>query len=335
MDLRQLRYFVAVARAGSFMAASRVLHVSQPALGYQIKQLEATLEVDLLRRHSRGVALTPAGATLLAHAEDLLERLRGAEAAILPFRKKLAGELSLGVTPTSGRVLAPDLLAACAERTGLKIAIHQGMSTDLFGRVEAGTLDMALCYEAHGSKAVRTIPLYRERLYLIGPPDVVTSNAPIAFDELRRFSLVLDDRFQVIRRRVEAVARERRVKLDVALEIEPINLKREMMVRHRRCTVVPYGLFLDEIRAGQLNARKIRSPALTQSMHLAFRRNLNDVLSGFMLSVIEEAVASKIVEGSLGWEVEPRSAGRQRHDARRVERARAGRSFKRAPSLLR
>jgi LysR family nitrogen assimilation transcriptional regulator len=302
MDLRQLRYFVAVVRAGSFVAASRLLHVSQPALGYQIKQLETALEVDLLRRHSRGVALTPAGAALLQQAEDILDRVRRAEQAILPFRKELAGELSVGVTPTSGRVLAPDLLASCAERTRLRISIHQGMSADLIRRVEEGALDMAFCYEAHASKKVRTVELYRERLYLVGPPEVVKSNAPVAFDDLRHVPLLLDDRLQVIRRRVEAVARERRIKLGVAMEIEPINLKREMMVRHRRCTIVPYGLFLDEIRDGRLNARKIRSPALTQSLHLAFRRNLSEPLSGFMLAALRDSVERKIAEGGLGWE---------------------------------
>ncbi len=316
MDLRQLRYFLAIARSGSFMAASRQLHVSQPALGYQIKQLEQALEVDLFSRHSRGVALTPAGTALLAHAEAVLDRVRLAEQAVLPFQKKLSGELSLGVTPTSGRVLVPDLLAACAERTGLRITIHQGMSYDLFGRVEAGTLDMALCYEAHETKRVGAIRLYRERLYLVGPPDVVGSNRPIAFDALRDFSLVLDDRLQVMRRRLETVARERNVALTVALEIEPINLKREMIVRHRRSTVVPYGLFLDEIREGRLNARKIRSPALTQALHLVFRRGQADAPRAFMLSVIRETVAKKIAEGGLGWEGEPRARAPSRAASR-------------------
>jgi LysR family nitrogen assimilation transcriptional regulator len=305
MDLRQLRYFLAIARSGSFMAASRRLHVSQPALGYQIKQLEAALEVDLFNRHSRGVALTEAGAALLPQAEAVLDRVRLAEQAILPFQKSLAGELSLGVTPTSGRVLAPDLLAACAERTNLRIAIHQGMSYDLLGRVDAGTLDMALCYDAHETKRVSAVPLYRERLYLVGPPDLVRSNQSITFDALGKVPLVLDDRLQVMRRRIENVARARKIKVRVALEIEPINLKREMIVRHRRCTVVPYGLFLDEIRSGQLNARKIRSPALTQSLHLVSRHSLAEAPRAFMLAIIRETVARKIAEGGLGWEREP------------------------------
>lgn len=302
MDLRQLRYFIAVARSRSFMAASRILRVSQPALGYQVKRLEDALEVSLFDRHSRGVELTKAGLKLLQHAEAIVERVRLAEEAILPFQKKLAGELSLGVTPTSGRILAPEIFAICAERTRLRITVHQGMSHDLFRRVEAGTLDMALCYEADDAKKGKMVRLYRERLCLIGPPDIVKSSKPISFDELNHFSLVVDDRFQVIRQRMERVARERGIKLNVALEVEPINLKREMIIRHRRCTVVPYGLFLDEIKGKQLNARQIRTPPLTQSLYLVTRRKLNAAVSTFMVSIIKDIVARKIAQRSLRWE---------------------------------
>lgn len=317
MDLRQLRYFVTIARAGSFTAASRLLHVSQPALGYQIKQLEKALKVELLNRHARGVTLTDAGAKLLEHAEDLLSRLRRAEQAMAPFQKGLAGELALGVTPTSGRALVPALLAACAEKTALRVTVHQGMTGDLLRRVDAGALDLAFCYGSPGIDRVRGAPLYREPLCLVGPPDILGSRDPVSFDELSRFSLVLDDRFHVMRRLIERIARTRHVALGVALEIEPINLKREMMVRHRCCTIVPYGLFLDEIREGRLGARRIVDPSLMQALHLVARRGLNQRLSAFMLALMRDLVTRVIAEGELGW-IAPRPGGKPAHSARRA-----------------
>jgi len=313
MDLRQLRYFVAVARSRSFIGASRLLHISQPALGYQIKRLEEALKVDLFSRHSRGVTLTQAGVELLEHAEAILDRLRSAEEAIKPFQRKLMGQLSLGVTPTSGRVLVPEILDTCAERTNLKIVVQQGMSDGLFRRIEAGALDVALCYETPGMERAKTIKLYREKLFLVGPPDVLGSARPIRFRELERVPLLLEDRSHVIRRLIESIARDRNIKLDVALEIEPVNLKREMVVHHRYCTIVPYGLFLEEIKSGQLGAREIRNPMLTQSLRLIFRRQLNETLGKFMLSVIRDAVAKKIAEGMLGWKpAAPRRVARRR-----------------------
>lgn len=302
MDIRQLRYFIAIARAGSLTAASEHLRVSQPALGYQVKKLEDMLEVDLFARHSRGVQLTEAGCKLLRHAEAIVDRMQAAEEAMRPFQKSLAGNLSLGVTPTSGRILAPEIFSRCAEESRLRVAVHQAMSHDLLRRVEAGRLDMAFCYDPVDTKKINSIKLYREKLFLVGPPDIVDSSAPIGFDRLRDHALLLDDRLQVIRQRVERVARQRGIKLNVALEVEPINLKREMLIRNRCGTVVPYGLFLDEIKAGQLNAREIVRPALVQSLHLIFRRNLNAAVAKFMVAMVKSTVDKKIAEGTLRWQ---------------------------------
>lgn len=302
MDIRQLRYFIAVAHSGSLTAASRRLRVSQPALGYQVKKLEDMLEVNLVARHSRGVELTEAGRKLLRHAEAIIDHMRVAEEAMRPFQKKLAGNLSLGVTPTSGRILAPEIFSICADETRLQITVHQAMSHDLLRRVEAGRLDMAFCYDPDDAKKINSIKLYREKLFLVGPPGIVNSNESISFDRLRDYSLLLDDRLQVIRQRVERVARQRGIKLNVTLEVEPINLKREMIIRNRCCTIVPYGLFLDEIRAKQLNAREIARPALVQRLHLIFRRNLNVAVGKFMVAIVKATVARKIAEGTLRWE---------------------------------
>ena len=97
MDFRQLRYFLAVMDAGSFTAAARRLHVSQPALGYQVKQLETRYGAPLLERHSRGVAVTPAGAVLAAHGRKILAEVEAAEAALGDLKAAPAGSVSLGV----------------------------------------------------------------------------------------------------------------------------------------------------------------------------------------------------------------------------------------------
>lgn len=302
MDLRQLRYFAAVAHSGSFTGASRALHISQPALGYQVKHLEQTLGTDLLLRHSRGVVPTEAGKLLLRHVERILADVEAAEAALDPFRRKLVGDVALGVTPTSGRALVPDLLKLCAAQTGLRIALRQGMSNGLLAETLAGALDMAFCYDPPEIERTRPVALYREALFLIGPPDLVGPHRQdLAFATLEQFPLLLDNRLQNLRQLVETIAAERGVALNVTLEIEPINLKREMIVHYRRCTIVPYGLFRDEIRSGELRARRIVEPTLMRTMNLVLRPSLPESVGTFMLSAIRTIVAECIAEGELGW----------------------------------
>lgn len=82
MELRHLRYFVAVAEAGSLtVAAEQTLHTSQPSLSRQIRDLESELGARLLTRRARGIELTPAGRTFLDHARLVLSQIEAAAEA--------------------------------------------------------------------------------------------------------------------------------------------------------------------------------------------------------------------------------------------------------------
>ena len=83
MDIRQLRYFSAIAEAGSFTKAAERVRIAQPALGLQIKKLEEELGTVLLVRHSRGVQVTEAGALLLRHAGSILQLVEDARLEVM------------------------------------------------------------------------------------------------------------------------------------------------------------------------------------------------------------------------------------------------------------
>ena len=94
MELRHVRYFVAVAEALSFRQASKQLHVSQPSLSVQIKQLEGELGVPLFRRSKRRVEITRAGQVFLSAAREILLRLQQASAAALHTESGEVGPLA-------------------------------------------------------------------------------------------------------------------------------------------------------------------------------------------------------------------------------------------------
>lgn len=302
MDLRQLRYFRTVALSGSFIAASRTLHISQPAIGYQVKQLEDALGTELFVRGARGVTMTEAGRTLLAHADRIFVAVKEAQAALDPFRDQLVGDITIGVTPTSGRALAPELLELIARETKLRVTLRQGMSNELLNAVMSGHIDMTFCYDPPSTERVRLLPLYSEPLMAIGMEELIgAGSGPIDFDELVRQPLLLDDRFQTIRQVFDEIIQSKRLPQPDIIDIAPINLKREMIVHHRRCTIAPYGLFLDEIHQKLVKARLISNPVIVRNMNLAIRAGFPDSFSSYLRRSIESIVTRRIQVGDLGW----------------------------------
>ena len=110
MELRRIRYFVAVAETLGFRQASKQLHVSQPSLSVQIKQLEDELGVALFRRSKRRVEITRAGEVFLSSAREILLRLQQASAAARHTESGEVGTIRLGFIPTASFNILPRLL---------------------------------------------------------------------------------------------------------------------------------------------------------------------------------------------------------------------------------
>lgn len=271
MDFRQLRYFVAVARHGSMTAAGRAIHISQPALGEKIRQLEDEIGSALFDRHSRGVRLSAAGERLLVHAERILAALDEARADLAALSELCPVRLSLGLNPTASRLFAADLLDAFGPSS--QVLLREGMSNEVQDDVAAGRLDAGFCYDPPAGP-YDVIEVCKEPLYLVGPPGVVTSKEDIPFADLERYPLVLDSGQNVVRSKLDTAARRRGIPLDVAFEVEAVLLKRRLLLRHDHCTVVPHALFAEEIGDGTFNARRIVAPQLRLELCLIVRDDL-------------------------------------------------------------
>src|SRR6201999_3523498 len=98
MELRHLRYFVAVAAEGHITRAAERLGIQQPPLSQQIRALETELDVQLFRRHPKGVELTQAGTALLAEARDILRQVDHAVTAVRRTARGEAGRIGIGFT---------------------------------------------------------------------------------------------------------------------------------------------------------------------------------------------------------------------------------------------
>jgi DNA-binding transcriptional LysR family regulator len=192
-DLRQMRYFVAVAEHGSFTRAADELHVAQQAVSQQIRALEATLSVTLLRRSSRKVELTPAGAVYLADAKRVLaasdRAVRRAQAAA----RGEAGTLRLVYTLATAWETTPSLLEMLNKRyPELKISAREVYGADVAELLLSARCDLALAPMTSFPAGIRQRLVRREVLRL-----AVSAHDPLADAEEVELSALKDARFEV------------------------------------------------------------------------------------------------------------------------------------------
>ena len=205
MELRQLRYFVAVAQRQHVTAAAAAVGVAQPALRNRSRALERELGLDLFDRTGRRMRLTPAGAALLVRAERVLAEVESAVAEMEEFAGLRRGRLVVGVLPSlAGRLLPPLLADFHARHPGLELVLREERSADLLALVEAGALDLALLHPpARESQpaGITLEPLFTEDLVAVtAPGHALAGRATCPVAALRDVPLLLSKAGSGIRR---------------------------------------------------------------------------------------------------------------------------------------
>jgi len=143
VELRHLRYFVAVAEALNYRRAAERLNVTQPALSKQIKDMEAQLGARLLNRNTGGVTLTNAGTVLLEEAKDILERVEMAVVAIREAEAGRGGCLTIGsLGAISASFLPASLAAFRAKFPRVEVNLHESSMPDQISALSAGTIQL-------------------------------------------------------------------------------------------------------------------------------------------------------------------------------------------------
>jgi DNA-binding transcriptional LysR family regulator len=163
MELRHLRYFVAIAEERSFTRAAERLWIAQPGLSTQIRRLEAELGVRLFERHSRGVDLTEAGTLFLERARATLAAADAASSIGSDLKGGIAGTLRLGLaTPARWKGTAALLERFARDRDGVELTVLEGYGGTLWQDLREGRLDAVIAPSSFESPDLRTLTLGTE-----------------------------------------------------------------------------------------------------------------------------------------------------------------------------
>lgn len=267
MNLRTLKYFVAIADAGSFTGAAVAVSIAQPALTRQMHDLEAELGVKLFQRGARGVRLTPDGATLYESAGRML-----AEAARV--RLLLGGgggdqhaTVVLGVTPTLTRVLLPGVFERCHRHlAGVRLVVREAFTPQLMEGLERGLIDMAVVTNPMPHRALALQPLLVEPFALIAP---TAKGLPpsVSMAELGPVPLLMTGLHRGIVERALAPLGGR---IRVEAEIDSVDAIRELVLQGRWATVMPVSVFKNA-QAGQVTLSQISGAQINRLLVVATR----------------------------------------------------------------
>ena len=224
VEVRHLRYFLAVAEAGNFSRAADRLGISQPSVSQQIRDLETGLRVRLFQRRGKRVLLSPAGLIFQEHARMVLRQLEKCFQELGSEPGQLRGGLHLGVVPVLNVALVPDLLGMFAvEHPAISLMVEEISSTEIETALEEGRMDAGLGFVTRHSPNLRYELLCTDEFALI-----VAENHPWAKRRIIPFSqldhqrlLQLPDSF-VMRRMTDEICRKHQVRPRVIAEINAI-----------------------------------------------------------------------------------------------------------------
>ncbi|MGE7906989.1 LysR family transcriptional regulator [Peribacillus sp. NPDC094092] len=201
MELRQLAYFVEVARLNNFTKAAGRLRIAQPALSQQIRKLEQELGIKLFKRTGRGVTLTWAGEQFLIGAEKTLAEAQMAKDSVKGFISSPHGKVMVGALESMVQTRLPSLLTSFSKKyPGIKVFIRENTTEPLLEALKKGELDLALAHseviyssniDLIPPKGLRAKPLCEDELVLIiAKRHPLEKRKKISIKELREESFV-------------------------------------------------------------------------------------------------------------------------------------------------
>lgn len=185
--LQQFRYLVAVSEALHFRKAADQVHVTQPTLSAQLRELEGKLGVQLVERSRSRVILTPVGAEIARRAKGILRDVEEITSLARQGSNPLEGTVRVGLVQSLGSYFLPLVIPALhATYPNLKFYVREGTAADLQARLDQGTLDILLFPLPAEGPDLRIAPLFEEPLLLVVAHDhPLASRAEVKRADLR------------------------------------------------------------------------------------------------------------------------------------------------------
>lgn len=269
MDIRQIRYFLAIAEEGQFTAAARKVNMAQPPLSQQIKLLESELGVTLFERGPRRAVLTDAGKPFRIRALQIADLTDSARREMKDFRNGICGTLHIGTVSSSAKLLlSPGLHEFHHTYRNVRLSIHEGNTFQMLDMLENRLIELAI---------VRTpfSGTHMEAIYMDPEPMAASTSAQIDGDTSDMELTDLKNRPLIIYRRFESLIRETCESAGFEPDIFCLNDDARTSLQW---AAAGYGTAITPLSAARisgndLSIRKISSAALSTRLAIIWHRD--------------------------------------------------------------
>ena len=298
LTARQISYFVAVARAGSFSKAALALSLSQPALTKQIKLIEQDLRLRVFERTGRGVRLTAAGETVMAFAASISEQFDRLETAIADIRGSPSGAVTVATTPLVAHVVtSPLALAARATLPEIQLRITEGYGAGVTGWVAEGRADLAVSYIplTQVKHLIDGEVLFDDEMFLVGSSALFARHGlsdALRFDDLAGLPMVLPTVQNGLRRWLDKASRDRGFAFRTELEIDALSALLDTVAWSQGFTVLPRLAVADDLKRRGLLTAAISDPSVPAQLTLFTARGRHTPAVAHVVALVKEHARS-------------------------------------------
>ncbi|WEL53055.1 LysR substrate-binding domain-containing protein [Pseudomonas kermanshahensis] len=262
MDVVQLKTLIHVAELGSLSKASDRLHIAQPALSRQIRQLEKELGVYLFERHGRGMIITDAGSEVLQHATRIMDELEAIRSSVVGGHASFRGAVAIGTTPTIAEIVTVPLVTRIREaHPELSIRFSSAFSGYLVDWIQRGELELAISYDLEPLHTLRIVPVMMENLVLVGPRSAgLAWDNPVNFATLAQQQLVLPSPRHGLRKIMDHCAADVGFKIAANVEADSFGAMIDLVRHGFGLTALPLASIYTHLQNGTLCAAPLIEP---------------------------------------------------------------------------
>jgi LysR family carnitine catabolism transcriptional activator len=273
ITLDQLQAFVAIARLGSFTRAARTLHLSQPAVSTQIRNLEDVLGARLFDRNTRSVAVSPVGKELAPVLERILHDIEAVAVGVKERAATPQGVVTVGALPSISSGLLPIAIARFQARfPAASVRLKDAVAGRVVAMVKAGEVDFGIASSIRADPEIQIAPLMTDRMNVVfRPGHPLESKRVITVPDLRGYPLILTDPQSSVRTLVDRAFESNGDLPSPAYEVTYMSTAIGLAKAGLGIAILPSSAAFEGKQLSMLRWRPIRHQALTRKIGLIRR----------------------------------------------------------------